>query len=357
MRTRIVSLSAVLLIMVFLIVFLLSPAASAASGDVVLDACEGIQWAGFLPNFTGQKEGRCCAEAVIPAGAARFVAPRDVFTPINATGKTTLEMEFYVSDVALYRTARVVCFELTSSGKCDVEESSWSLRELPLVNGWNHVKLELSNTQQQCDLSRINYMRIYFLMEENPFPRPLTIRLDNIRLTSPPLPSSKPVSSNPVSSQPVSSQPVSSQPVSSEVSSLEPVSSEKSSLPESSEITVPVQEDVSSEGFLPPAENDPQNTDQTGENANVRSTTSYPVVSILLGVFACLCLGAFVLLCIGKKPVHLRIAAAALAAVFLLLGILMPDASSADPDASSTETVEQDPMTDYEPLCVMPEIR
>ena len=53
-------------------------------------------------------------------------------------------------------------FELTSSGTCDIEETSWNLAKNMLVDGWNMLVLPLESPgENAADLSKINYIRVY----------------------------------------------------------------------------------------------------------------------------------------------------------------------------------------------------
>ena len=75
-----------------------------------------------------------------------------------------VEFEVYFSHPALLKNIPF-CFELTSSGTCDVEEDSilvtWSeLAELK--EGWNTVRIPLSAFPERgCDRTRFNFLRIF----------------------------------------------------------------------------------------------------------------------------------------------------------------------------------------------------
>lgn len=52
--------------------------------------------------------------------------------------------------------------ELTSSGVCDIKETSWSLSREMFVNGWNELTLSIYNAaMDEADLSAVNFIRFY----------------------------------------------------------------------------------------------------------------------------------------------------------------------------------------------------
>ena len=75
-----------------------------------------------------------------------------------------LHFYLYCSDISKIGTAGQI--EITSSGKCDVNEYNWYLMQYVTKTGWNEVWLDLwgaGTTGGVADLSNINYMRIYTL--------------------------------------------------------------------------------------------------------------------------------------------------------------------------------------------------
>ena len=75
-----------------------------------------------------------------------------------------IEFDVYFSHPALVKDIQF-CFELTSSGTCDVEEdgilSSWGALA-DLKEGWNTVRIPLSAfTSGHCDRTRFNFLRIF----------------------------------------------------------------------------------------------------------------------------------------------------------------------------------------------------
>ena len=112
------------------------------------------------------QRGKCLSMSFYASG--RDFANSVNFAPANAAGCDTLAMEIYVSDPAMLAGITVMYVEITSSGTCDYEETAWAahsvLSTAKLKAGWNTVYFYLSDsgaTNGDCDLSAINYFRIY----------------------------------------------------------------------------------------------------------------------------------------------------------------------------------------------------
>ena len=115
---------------------------------------------------TDPERGKCLSMSFYASG--RDFANSVSFAPVNATGCDTLAMEIYVSDPAMLAGITVMYVEITSSGTCDQQETAWAahsvLSTAKLKAGWNTVYFYLSDsgaTNGDCDLSAINYFRIY----------------------------------------------------------------------------------------------------------------------------------------------------------------------------------------------------
>ena len=90
-----------------------------------------------------------------------------------------LHFYIYCSDISKIGTAGQI--EITSSGRCDVNEYNWNLLQYVTKTGWNEVWLDLwgaGTTGGVADLSNINYMRIYTLNSE------ATFYIDNIEVVT-----------------------------------------------------------------------------------------------------------------------------------------------------------------------------
>ena len=73
-----------------------------------------------------------------------------------------------------------VYVELTSSGNCDVDEITCSVKEYITEDGWNHVSVPLENFYQSSpnafNSSACNFFRLYSLNSTT------NLYLDNVRL-------------------------------------------------------------------------------------------------------------------------------------------------------------------------------
>lgn len=173
---------ATLIMVIALALLLCLPVSAEWDKDVVLDACDSTRWAGTHGaslNVTDKAEGRGSVEWKVPAGGDSFVM-QSTFSPINAEGANTLVIDVYLSSISPFYSASSGSFEITSSGQCDVAETSWNIAEYDLIDGWNHLELTIP-AGSGCDLTAINFMRFYALGMT--VTETFVVRLDNIHLT------------------------------------------------------------------------------------------------------------------------------------------------------------------------------
>ncbi len=164
---------------------------SAAEGDtpsgIVLDNCDSARWSGTHAPFISTEEkteGKGAVGWTVAAKKDQFVM-QNVFDPVNGSGMTVLSFDIFISDVDVLYGASVFQLEMTSSGKCDVEESGWGLGGYNLNNNeWTHLELHIG---AGCNMEHVNYLRLYALGLKPE--TDLTIMVDNIRLL--PEPSAK----------------------------------------------------------------------------------------------------------------------------------------------------------------------
>ncbi len=156
---------------------MLLPCYAELDEPIVLDDCEVSTWHGSTgKDYAEFTEGRASVSWTVPVGG-HFVVHRDWSTPVDATGANYLEFDIYVSSADMfYSISGGNSLEVTSGGTCDVEETSWNLTDLDVVDGWNHISLPIGGG---CDWSRINYMRFYALSHNNT--EAYTIKIDNIQ--------------------------------------------------------------------------------------------------------------------------------------------------------------------------------
>jgi hypothetical protein len=145
------------------------------------------------------KENKVAGASSLMMNVGGGQAPSTVFaTPIDGTGYDALELELYVSDLALFDVKfGNTQLELTSSGQCDQEEIGWNLATIkdcivgePQV-GWNHVVLYMSEAATRgdnpFDISRINFFRFFMVQPKdadgNAINGDINVGIDNLRLT------------------------------------------------------------------------------------------------------------------------------------------------------------------------------
>jgi hypothetical protein len=121
---------------------------------------------------------------------AGFVSSHKFPAAVDGSKFDTLEFELFVSDLALFDTTfSNTGLEITSSGKEDAEEISWTLAQIKegIVGdakiGWNHVVLHFKDaaTNGEINYSAINFMRFFMVGAEGD--TGITLKIDNFRLT------------------------------------------------------------------------------------------------------------------------------------------------------------------------------
>ena len=132
------------------------------------------------------ERGSCIAHT-FSAGTDSF-ANQTQFKPIDASEGDTLAIEVYLSDPAMLANIRELYVEITSSGTCDKQENAWPLHSVlksgKVKAGWNTIYLYLNEsyeTEGACDLSAINYIRIFGFFDGKAISGE-TIKFDYIRM-------------------------------------------------------------------------------------------------------------------------------------------------------------------------------
>lgn len=72
-------------------------------------------------------------------------------------------VRFYCENPDNYEMGHGACLEISSAGKCDVEETNWSLDNYDFEEGWNEIAFDLYDVGgNDADLSKINYVRFFW---------------------------------------------------------------------------------------------------------------------------------------------------------------------------------------------------
>lgn len=152
---------------------------------VVIHDCNS-SFGTFRVNKDSER-GNCLA-LEFHAGMKDFANQCSFTRPIDAEGMDTLAMELYLSDPEMLRHIQQLYIEITSSGTCDKEENAWPAQMLlnpnKLQPGWNTVYFYLNDsaeTQGKCDLSAINYIRIFGFLDGAALEGEI-LKIDDIRM-------------------------------------------------------------------------------------------------------------------------------------------------------------------------------
>ena len=154
--------------------------AYATDSPVYFDDCDDkAGWSGVKGvDEEEMTEGKGSIYWVIPSRGG-FHVTRKLDEPVDASGKTYMEFDLYVSDADTFYTMGEHQFEVTSSGGSDVEEFTFYLNRMQIEDGWNHISLMIGGG---CDFSRVNFIRIYALSHSGS--ASYTMRIDNIRFVN-----------------------------------------------------------------------------------------------------------------------------------------------------------------------------
>ena len=144
-------------------------------GKLSLFDCETVDGSLMLnkaPDYV--KEGDA-SWRISGATVARTFDPVDI-SPLMEDGY--LHLWVYVDGRAHVNGGQI---ELSSSGKCDVQELSWNASTYVTKRGWNELKLSFANATMHSgepfDPSRLNYFRIYLQTTDGSVPK---VYLDDI---------------------------------------------------------------------------------------------------------------------------------------------------------------------------------
>ncbi len=172
------------MIMIFSMIFFAM--AKEEENVVQLHSCDGPMGR-FDVDRNEKVEGAASLSHTFRSGTKDF-ANQVSFAPIDAKGTDTLAMEIYVSDPSMFQHFTQLCVEITSAGTCDQKENAWMIHTTliaqRLKEGWNTVYLYLDDsatTNGQCDLSAINYLRIFGFFDGDKL-NGQVMKIDDIRM-------------------------------------------------------------------------------------------------------------------------------------------------------------------------------
>ncbi len=107
------------------------------------------------------------------------------FVPVDLSEMKYMEFDLWVADASkISSLSKATQFELTSSGKIDEEEYCWDGGSIftgqKLVDGWNHLKIDLPKSWGGCDKTQVDYIRWYYV---NPTVT-VSAKIANLRFTN-----------------------------------------------------------------------------------------------------------------------------------------------------------------------------
>lgn len=138
--------------------------AGGPADTVVLDYCDEVTgWKssnGLILDSENKKEGFASLSCE-GSSTNRFNKKLDI--PLNTLcdASSYFNLWLYVSDVSKFNGGGQI--EISSSGKNDIDEYSWSVPGLNLSDGWNELHLQIKDASVigNPDLSAINFFRFY----------------------------------------------------------------------------------------------------------------------------------------------------------------------------------------------------
>ena len=148
----------------------------APANQLVINACENTNNTNGVSTSDYRVEGNYSWRANDATNAV-FAC---TFSSTNISSYMNGYMDFYIYVPHLSMLGDYVYVELTSSGNCDVDEITCSVKEYITEDGWNHVSVPLENFYQSSpnafNSSACNFFRLYSLNSTT------NLYLDNVRL-------------------------------------------------------------------------------------------------------------------------------------------------------------------------------
>ena len=158
------------------------------SHDIVIDDFESVTYSGGTLDRGEKKEGEASI-SYSKSTPGDFVHERVFASPLDLSALSSekhayIQAWVYISNPQEW--PQMLAFEITSSGRCDVNEYQWNLSLDFFEPGWNQVSYSLTEAPQPGvtgglpDLTAINYYRFYSV----DVPVGTIIKFDDLRLVS-----------------------------------------------------------------------------------------------------------------------------------------------------------------------------
>lgn len=150
---------------IFLILVVGFIASVSGIGQVVIQRCDVTTgWQGdqsIVTDHADQKEGLGSLKTEVQTGDSQWFYKSFSSTQTGITAAGYLTFWLYVSDASKLDGGEI---EISSSGVQDDQEYNWSFSKENVVDGWNHMQLQISSagmTGGEARLDSINFFRIH----------------------------------------------------------------------------------------------------------------------------------------------------------------------------------------------------
>jgi hypothetical protein len=167
------------LLLVLVVVFV---ASITLPGQVVIQRCDvNTGWQGsqsISVDNADKKEGYASLKTEAQTGLTPWFYKTFSSTQTGITSAGYLSFWLFVDDATKLDGGQI---EISSSGTSDNQEYNWDLSKANVVNGWNHMQLQISSAAESgggANLDSINFFRIY-----QDLSGPVTAKIDFIRFT------------------------------------------------------------------------------------------------------------------------------------------------------------------------------
>lgn len=141
-----------------------APKFTSAAGNVDLAMNEGWNYTYFVDETTRSWSFEA-GELGVASFRSMWVAP-SADAVLDLSAAKYLDLKMYVSDPAEFKKVRFE-LELTSSGAPDVEENAWTGYFLDAAKGWNTFRIPMSAIKGSCDLTKVNFIRLFNRQMDN----------------------------------------------------------------------------------------------------------------------------------------------------------------------------------------------
>ena len=136
-------------------------------------------------SYDTHNEGKDCVTHAVENKQSILVGYRNMDNPIDISEMDYMEFDLYVSETDIFSAAGDAKLELTSFDWVDNKEINYSMKDVSLNAGWNHVKLALADFGTEgtevCNKEAITFMRLYAAGHETA--HNMVVKVDDVKFT------------------------------------------------------------------------------------------------------------------------------------------------------------------------------